>query len=192
MQYGRAMVAFFLPPHASEQLDSFKEHFPPGSEVTPIQDYHITLAYMPEVKDKELLREVVRGFAQNEHPVSGQIGGIGRFAHDEKGTNPFYTSFDAPVLPGFRQRLVKKLGQYGFTVSKLHGFIPHCTMAYIPANTHNPALVVPYIGVTFDCVWLACDDDRERFSLLATETQLKKRLGSGANALKQVLSHANA
>jgi len=192
MQHGRAMVAFFLPQYASEQLDSFKEHFPPGSEVTPLQDYHITLAYMPEVKDKELLREVVRGFAQNEHPISGQIGGIGRFAHDEKGTNPFYTSFDAPVLPGFRQRLVEKLGQYGIAVSELHGFIPHCTMAYIPANTHNPALVVPYIGVTFDCIWLASDDDRERFPLVSTTMELKKRLGPRAKALAGVIEYAKS
>jgi len=192
MQYGRAMVAFFLPLYAREQLDSFKDIFPPGSEVTPVQDYHITLAYIPEAQDRSLLRDIVRGFAQNEHPVSGQIGGIGRFAKDEEGMNPFYTSFDSPVLPGFRERLVKRLEAYNVGVSKMHGFIPHCTMAYIPTNAPTPALVVPFIGVTFDCLWLAFDDERERFSLRATETQLKKRLGEKAEALRQVMTYANA
>lgn len=192
MQDNRAMIAFYMPQNIARALDTFKGHFPPGSNVTEIQDYHVTLAHLTEVQQQDLLREVVQGFAQNEHPISGQIGGTGRFTKNEDDKNPFYTSLDAPILPDFRQRLVKKLDQYGFLVSKTHGFIPHCTMAYIPLSAPTPSLIVPKLGITFDCVWLVRGDDRERFSLRATEARLKKRLGTGANALRQVLNYGNA
>lgn len=159
--------------------------------MTKLKDYHVTLAHMSNVRDLDLLRELVHTFAQNELPISGQIGGIGRFTHNENGMNPFYTSLDAPSLPGFRERLVAKLSQYGFKVSKRHGFIPHCTMAYIPTNAPTPTFVVPYTGITFDCVWSVYKDDRERFSLTSTVTQLKERLGAKTKALRQVFSYAN-
>jgi 2'-5' RNA ligase len=189
MQYGGIMVAFFLPHNVAQRLHSFKEFFSARTKVTELQDYHITLAYLPDVAVTRhaLLRDVVRGFAQNEHPISGKIGGVGRFPHAEKGTNPFYTSLDAPTLPGFRHRLVKKLEAYNFAVSKMHGFTPHCTMAYIPAEEPTPAFVVPYIGVTFNGVWLASGDDRDRFPLDSTVTELKRRLKERVNALARVI-----
>ncbi len=190
MQYSGVMVAFFLPPNVAEQLYSFREFFLSRSDIISPQDYHITLAYLPDIQVEQLglLRNVVKGFTQSEHPILGKLGGMGRFSkHEENNTNAFYTSLDAPVLPGFRQRLVEKLDQYNFEVSKMHGFIPHCTMAYIPEEEPSPTLVVPYITVTFSDIWLAVGDNRYRFPLSSTATQLKERLGQTVGALAQVI-----
>lgn len=190
MQYSGVMVAFFLPADVSKELASFDSFFSEQSEVTDPQDYHITLAYLPDVPvvQHRLLRDVVSAFAQNEHPVGGRLNGVGRFAKEEEdGTNAFYTSFDSPILPSFRQRLVERLERYNFNVSRMHGFIPHCTMAYIPQSEPSPTLLVPPTPVTFNNIWLAIGQDRYKFSLNATMVALKKRLGKTAHALVEVM-----
>ena len=184
MQRNSIVIAFYLPILKAQALyDTVKDRFKVGTQVVEPTDYHVTLAYLPHIDPirHELLIDIVSVFAQKQLPIHGKLGGIGRFSATENGeTNTIYTSLDASFLPDFRQRLVRTLEDNRFLVSKDHGFIPHCTLAYIPKNSSTPTFTVSGMPVQFNKIWLSIYNDRYGFPLDLTMNQLKQGLGNRA------------
>lgn len=154
------MVAFFLPiPAAQELVTATNEAvLPDGSDITPVNEIHITLAYLGHKRDLDfkLINQVVSAVAARWAPIAGHVGGLGRFTGDSGGgTNAVYASFDAPSLPAFRQELVEALQLIGVELASEHGFTPHITLAYIPADAPTPQITLPAVDLNFDEVVLS-------------------------------------
>lgn len=139
-------------------------------DVTPSEDMHLTLAFLGDMnemsQDAEKLVEALTQFAEQQQPISGWLGGVGRFNTDQgDGTTPVYATFDSPDLPTFRQALVDVLEAEGITVSRDHGFIPHITLAYLDKDETMPNIDLPTSELTFSKLILAWGDDRREIEL---------------------------
>jgi hypothetical protein len=69
----------------------------------------------------------------------------------EAAVTPLVALFDCPDLPQFRQDLVASLHAAGVVenVEDKHGYIPHITLAYIPADTEMPDITLEPLPLTF-------------------------------------------
>lgn len=124
------MIAFMLPEKLASQIAV------EGGE--PIDDLHITLAYLGHTTDwdQPRLQElpgVVSVYAANSKPLVGHISGSGRFAASPSSDqrDVLYRSVDIKDLPAWRQGLIDWLDGAGFTQQSEHGYIPHITIRYL-------------------------------------------------------------
>lgn len=149
------MVAFYLPPELATTVAV------PGGEST--DELHVTLAFLGdarELTDPPGLQSAVEAWADETAPVEGEVSGVGLFT---AGPEPVtYLSIDCPDLPGARQRLVDGWLE-DQPVSELHGFTPHCTLAY--ANLIDQVQAMGGESLTFDTVSLVIGGDRYDFPL---------------------------
>lgn len=125
----------------------------------PPSELHITLCYFGKLKDnpEEKLYAMVRELALLAafHPVlKGDISGSGRFCGVEGDKDAAYLSFDSPTIPEFR-RSVKQITDKYVSVSDLHGFTPHITLAYVAPEERHPRERLQAIAVEFNTleVW---------------------------------------
>jgi 2'-5' RNA ligase len=165
------MVAFMVKPEIAEQLALL------GGE-SPDQ-LHVTLAYLGRVDDTpsqgklspvatpDLIRLVIGAFAQSAKPLTGIIGGIGRFAASPQsdGLSPIYVSPSVPGLQDFRRRLVDTLETAGYDIAKTWDYTPHCTLAYIDADAPMPIQSAPSLPLVFDELCLVIGDNQYLFPL---------------------------
>jgi SPP1 gp7 family putative phage head morphogenesis protein len=159
------------------------------SQAEPPSDLHITLAYLGKVDDARLNRDQLEATLQDfvnsrdDGPIEGVVGGVGRFNHDEgDGTNALYASYDCPELPALRQALVDALDAAGVGLGNTHGFTPHITLAYVPADMPTPDLRLPQIPVTFDRLTLAWGDERIDIALPGVPHGTAAKLAKRADA----------
>lgn len=147
------MVALFPPPEVAKKIAH-----PGGS---PAEDLHVTLAYLGEAKDlgvePEELVEVIRAATEGAGPLSGQIGGIGRFPDTGEGT-PTWAPVDVPGLAELRTRILDALADspVGDKIRRDHGFTPHLTLGY---DLDDVGDIEP-TPVQFGEVYLVVGDDR--------------------------------
>lgn len=105
----------------------------------PPADLHVTLAYLPEVRDPDLLAAAIEAAASSYPPLPGRISGVGRFVGadgsgdgDEDGGDPFVALVDVPGLEDLRAAIVEAIeGSGAADVSASHGFTAHLTLAYL-------------------------------------------------------------
>lgn len=151
-----AMVALKIPPEVANQLEI------PGGE--PADDMHITLAYFKDKaadrNDWGSLHDMLGNIAAQHLPLSGAIGGQGKFVHDE-GKHPHWASVDIPGLEDLHHHLVGKLEQAGFPVSHDHGFTPHVTLKYADPEEDIPQVVKGQIPLEFNHVTLHTGGDQK-------------------------------
>ncbi|MFI1201619.1 2'-5' RNA ligase family protein [Streptomyces sp. NPDC020883] len=146
-QVGRgAMVALYLPAGITAKIAH--------RDGTDPRDLHITLAYLGDADQlpghPDDLAGTVAAALDGATPLTGKIGGIGRFPDTGDG-EPMFVPVDVPGLSELRERIVGALA-----VSPLagalrtdHGFTPHITLGYdLPTDLS----AVPSIPVTFDTV----------------------------------------
>lgn len=170
-----AMVALY-PPRAVATALNAGAVLP---DALPVEDMHITLAYLgPEAVlhlDRAAVAAVLGPLAGASAPMEGSVSGVGRFsAGYPAGQDPWplYASVDVPDLPEFRQRLVAALDAAGIPYARNHGFTPHMTLAYVgpedeTAAAHILAAGVEPVPVTFGEIVLAWGADRIGFALSA-------------------------
>lgn len=165
------MVAFYLPPALAQQVAV------PGGE--PVDELHVTLAFLGDARDltdPDGLQGAVQAWADETNLVDGEISGVGLFT---AGPEPVtYLSVDCPALPAARQRLVDSWLE-DQPVSELHGFTPHCTLAY--ANLLDQVQAMGGDPVQFDTVSLVIGSERYDFPLGAQAANL---VASGAKSAK--------
>lgn len=131
------MIAFRLP--AALAADLALE----GGE--PPESLHLTLAYLgrTSVLDADALERaagVVQSFALRSRPLEALVGGLGRFtaSRTTDGLDVLVALVDAPGLGAMRAELVAELDRARVPVSKVHDFMPHVTLAYIPSRAALP------------------------------------------------------
>lgn len=171
------MVAFFLSQADAGQYALRADDLPEGSQALPVGELHVTLAYLGTIEevamvvDEGTLLSNLADFARYEVLVSGQISGIGRFNAAEGEPEPIWLSVDAPSLVEFRWRLLEWIG-WCAPVSRLHGFYPHITLAYVPAGAAVPLSPPAPQGIAFDSVALAWGNRVTMFRLQGEQRML--------------------
>lgn len=175
-----AMVAFEIPLDTATNLALAARQS--GIEAVAPEDMHITLAYMGEIASIEDKREVIEKaiseFTMFFGALDGNVAGIGRFnaSSTSDGQDVIYASFDSPDLPEFRQGLVEAIEGTGVEISRMHGFTPHITLAYVDKKTAMPNLVLESIPLVFNEIVLAWGDERKAFKLKQEEVELVAEL----------------
>lgn len=166
-----AWIGFYLNAAVSAELALV------GGE--PADTLHVTLVMLdrddvltPERIDR--LGVIVEAFAALESPVKGRVTGPAVF-NGNGVTRPLVALVDAPSLSEWRNRLVHVLEHDGYSLDRRHGFIPHITLAYLPAEIPSVDVAmamssVKAMDVAFDRVRLSKDG-------IDTEYDLKGLLG---------------
>lgn len=162
------MVAFFLPPLFATDLATAVSGL---LGAVPASEYHMTLVYLGEktAVDRALLLRVVEVFARDYAPINGRLNGTGRF-DPENDTTPFYANMDAQRLPAFRQALIERLAAVGIASASEHGYTPHITLAYLPANAPMPTITLPDSAVFLNLITVAYGNERYNFPMLGSKT----------------------
>ena len=150
-QHTGFLVALWLDPDDAAQL------VVPGGE--PADNLHITLTYSPDAAEWDDLT-VHRAIAGVERAVRYQaaldakIGGYGRFnaSDSSDAKDVFYASIDAPGLEGLRNAVEMELCDAQAHPSRIHGYTPHCTLAYLDPGAKNPVDRLPDLDLTFTAV----------------------------------------
>lgn len=163
-----AMVALMIPSDIGQQIAL------PGGE--PVEDLHITLAYLGEAADipaerLPLLQHALSDLAQNHYALSGRIAGLGRFDAPEGQPTPIIALPDIPGLSELRQALVYCLNDILVPANDEHGYTPHITLAYIDASAPMPIEDVAHLSLFFDTICLCLGDECTYFPLLGQKTQ---------------------
>lgn len=185
------MVGFFLSPEDAAALALDGGEVPPGSEVTPAEEMHLTLAYLgtlDEVRTDELaLLRLVGDYARWSPLVRGQVSGIGRF-NSQEGDNrqALYASFDCGYLPEWREELVRWL-EMETPIQRAHGFTPHITLAYVPADEATPLLPPAARELVFDRICVAWGGRRTYFALQGMGEQPALEMVGNAQAKRAEL-----
>lgn len=192
------MVALPVPADVARRLAAL-----PGA-TEPAEQLHVTLAYLgdssetPLENNKARVLAAVDDWAQRHgRPLRGAVNGVGRFLNVESdGTNAVYVSPDVPGLAELRQALVQAIEAAGFDYAQDHGFTPHITVSYVPADAPGPNLRPDEIPVAFDravLVWgdewyilplglvtKEASDDGDLDDLLSAELDAARRLATAA------------
>lgn len=170
------MAALYLPKSAADEL--YEQVAPAlvkaGIVPIPPSEYHITLVYAGDTsfydagEKVELLTGVAETAIQSV-PFKASLSGVGRFMTDQgDNTHPLYVSVDSAYLPDLRQRLFDRL-KFHLAIEQNHGFTPHITIGYIPAEQDTPLIPLQPTSVDFYALILAWGDQYYLHRLGVTE-----------------------
>lgn len=169
-----AMIAFML---SDDQAARIAASVADTLPVTLNDDLHVTVAFLGKASElsgqRSEIEAVLTAFTADQPVIQGDINGVGRFnpSDGSDGKSPVYANFDAPALNGFREALIEALRAAGVTPVLNHGFTPHVTLAYLPADAPSPNIRLPTIDVRFDRLTLAWGDERTDYLLTGTEEE---------------------
>jgi 2'-5' RNA ligase len=126
-------VGLDIPEEQRQQIKRWVDtlDWPEGTELTPPEEYHITVMYAPtghaEHKDADWIEHA------DGHDVT--VTGVEEFESDEKEElNAQVLRLDAPTVKEHADRLQSAAKDQGLEISEYPGgFKPHLTVAYAPA-----------------------------------------------------------
>lgn len=159
-----AMIAHFPQQTLNSLVELASTHFP--DYAVPSADMHLTLAYLGEAADlgdddEMEMGNILQGLSERLAPMPASINGITRFLDSDP--NPVVVNFDCPGLSTLRAWLMDQLRSQGIPPVLNHGFTPHITLAYLPADKSMPDVTFSPIPVTLDSLTLAVGDKRQTF-----------------------------
>lgn len=168
--YSGVMVALFLPAALASDLAARAAVAMPEAELLPAADLHLTLGLFGDSTSlpdelRGRVAEALAAWSATVPPVEGLISGVGRFNADVGEPTPVYASFDGPALIALRASLLEALAATGATSASEHGFDPHITLGYLPADAATPDLQIEAIEACLDTVTLAWGDSRSTWDL---------------------------
>lgn len=174
------MVALDLPEDVAKLLqEACRKILPSGAEPLPLEEMHLTLFYPGEMSklefDQSKLLAACKEFARTHAPLGGMIGGIARFnGGGKQDKTALVALWDCPELPQFRQELVELLHAGGIKEvvdsAEEHGFIPHITIAYVPADaTLKGDFSLAPIPLSFDDLTVAWGEEWHHIPFQASQ-----------------------
>ena len=161
------MVALMVPGEVAKQIAI------PGGEAP--EDLHCTLAYLGKLDNLpidviERVVEALEAVACAFAPVTGHVGGIGRFnaSKNSDGKDVFYGSYNSPVLPALRQAVVEAIDKSGLEVKKDHGYSPHITLKYLEPGEDLPTQALPAQAFVAPTISVVAGGERRDIQLKGT------------------------
>ena len=146
--------------------------FPEGEKP---EDMHVTLAYIGKLSElppdaAERARQAAAAVAEKFRPLSGKLGGVGRFAASEHsdGKDVFYLSVDVPGLDQLRNELVQQLQRVDLAPRADHGFNPHVTLKYLEPSELNPIEAIEPLEISFDSLTVSAGPEQTTVPLSVT------------------------
>lgn len=164
-----AMVAFFLEDAFAKKLAIQPGDVPEGSEAVAPEELHITLAFLGDSSrlnddTRDRASKVLQDFAGKFAPLTGAIGGAGKFLKLTEGRNAFFAQPDVSGIQELRQELVKALLAVEVPVDMNHGFVPHITLAYLPEDS-TMSVELPVEPFKLDRLALSWGLERDYFPM---------------------------
>ncbi|ALY10186.1 RNA ligase [Arthrobacter phage Salgado] len=146
----------------------------PGGE--PMQDLHVTLAYLGDASamtldDQRKLIGVVSEVTNRHGSITGALNGIGRFSAPEGAdVEPLWVGVNLPGLQALRADLVEALQASKLPVSTEFDFHPHITVAYIPKEQETPKVTVDPYEIRLGALTVAIAGARHLMPLVDEES----------------------
>jgi 2'-5' RNA ligase len=160
-----AMVALMLTPEQTALLTRDI----PGRLVQEAD--HCTLVYLAQdaaslVEQKPAIVAALAALAACTPPIVAPLNGYGRFTGD--GTEyPLVVLLDGPALDALHRALCECLCSCGVELEQRHGFTPHVTLSYLPADKPVPNIALPLdAALTFAAISLVWGGERIDLPLL--------------------------
>lgn len=177
------MIALYLPDEIAQKVA-----IPDGESASSM---HVTLAYLGKEltdKQKKQVRKVVKKLAVSTGAIEATLGGVGRFSASatSEGRDVVYLSVDSPGVTALHPKLLTALATVGVEPSKIHGFTPHVTLAYVPIADRSPIDRFEPVALTFGALSLTIAEDREDFPFGMSAAE--HRAAEVAADLKEVFS----
>lgn len=151
------MVAFYLRPEDAQPLALAADALPGGS-VLPANQLHVTLAYLGDIADVaaefDLVARTLGEVTEHQMMVLAQTCGVGRFANPASGQDAIFLLVESDPLHQFRDWLANVLN-WDVEVGRLHGFVPHITLGYVPSNSPVTLAPIAPAQLIFDQVALS-------------------------------------
>lgn len=135
---------------------------------------HCTLVYLAQdaaalAEAKPAILAALATFVAALAPLTVPVSGYGRFQGDGA-QYPAILLLDSAALAELREGLLACLAGCGVTVTEPHGFTPHITLAYLPADRPLPSLTPPATALTFAAVSLVWAGERIDLPMQGTLT----------------------
>lgn len=162
------MIGFFLSGSNARALSGQFTDWPEGSQVVSPQDMHLTLAYCGPVEEMGQGEDIVlRNLGQwaSQMPiVRATVNGIARWITGPDQPHAVVATIDSTYLADWRNSLVYWMSDV-MPMVRDHGFNPHITLGYVPAD--GPMNLIPpqTTDIIFDSVALAWGDRVTLFRL---------------------------
>lgn len=176
--FSLGMVAVYPSPEEAEALALEGGHEP--------GDLHVTLVFLGDAEEvsAESVNAAVALVASELGPISGSVGGVGRFSETDKGV-PVLALPDVQGLTLLRERIVDELGHSGVASPSEHGFLPHMTLAYMAADEEidlESAEEKFGLPLTFDRISVVLADERTDYELTGSRVDPASMATSDAAA----------
>ena len=169
-----AMIAFYLPPEAAQQMAM------PGG--VPIPELHLTMLYLgsdENIPDLEGLKRAFAEWAKWQLPMVASTNGLAVFnKKQEDGTKPLVALIDSPYLDRMRYSLCD-LAEYQAKIEypREHSFTPHVTLAYMTPDylvAGNPSLFpLSDLAFNLDTISLVVGSQRWDVELTGEPVQVR-------------------
>jgi 2'-5' RNA ligase len=158
-----AMIALRIPDPIREEIAAKY----PFVDAETLDNLHITLIYLGDSRtlNKIDMIRAASDFAACQSPIKGTLQGLARFVNGTE-TDPLVCTFDSPQMPQVYTALASCLEVYRIPYRREHGFIPHMTLAYIPADSEMPIDTIEPIEINFSEIYLV--DGGEWFAIPLT------------------------
>lgn len=186
-----AMIALPVPSDVAERLNSaiVRAELPEGTTLVEPRDMHVTLMFLGsaaelEPERVEIAARVAAWASELDAPLVARIGGIGRFTGNESDAekgDAVYASVDADWLPLARETVVYLMRSMGIEPGSAHGFTPHITLGYVPADAPMPDIRPDNDEIAFQSVVLAFGDQQTEFLFKGGTKMLKAASPSRAD-----------
>lgn len=174
---GVSMVCLYPDDVSRDALAAaFAEAAPGAPSAEPKEAYHLTLAVLCDEDQPqgwhEALVPLLRTLADGHAPIAAEVGGIVRFAG-----GAFCAVADSNRIGALRYELYNAMKwlQPPLAPSAEHGFVPHVTLAYLPADAPNPADQLPRLPLVFPALSLVSGGVRSDFRFASPDAVSEAR-----------------
>ena len=147
-------------------------------------DLHVTLAYFGKDLDEAAigaLKQAVERFASTHAPVSGTLGGLGRFpaTPQSDGLDTAYLGFHSAGIQRFRRELVEHCNAYGVQQKQDFGYNPHMTLKQVAPHAPHLLPTPDPVQVKFDEIVLSVAGEKTAYPLTGKEPEDPIEVGKG-------------
>jgi len=181
------MVALYVPEGARAQLIEYQSTLPEGSDLTPSDEFHITLGYFGKVDEVRFSESDILGalaeLSSQLTSVRARVGGVGRFSKESDGKQAVWAQVDSPQIINMQDKVLEHLRRRGISASREHGFTPHITLGYVPAEMPASMLAPPEIEIGFGSIYLSHGDNVTRLPLQGETIVAELTEGNALKAL---------